>query len=519
MRIGHGIPRSPRGGSKPNGETTSMSMAARGFRLLALNVLLIVLYAGLGRLTFAASVEYGNVSTVVFAPEGVALALAILFGPRIAPGIVLGQVLLSYWCGPSLLGGIAIGGFNAAEAVLGAWLFRRWRLSSGFGRPRDVALFIFMILFILQPISATGGVLTLYANSMVPAGTMDWLLSPLGNPLEPLSSPDLLPSAWLHWWLGNALGQMLVTPLLLSWLTPANHKSSPRLRLELTVMVAGTAGVLLLAHGFPTLRPALLLLCYALMIWIGLRRGIRAVTLFNLVITAGIVAAAVQGGNILANLPDANRLFYIGFFISIGIFASLILYAMFQERRDLIQQLTELASKDPLTHASNRRHFLEQAERELALARRHRHPVSLVLVDLDNFKDVNDRFGHTTGDDVLKAFVRCCDATLRTGDLVGRIGGEEFALMLPRANLRDACDATERLRRIFAGLPMTATACDAPPVHVTFSAGVVEQDGQATLAELYRAADQALYQAKHAGRNRVAVSPAAAPDGNALAVA
>jgi len=480
---------------------------AGGARGLALNLLLMALYVVLGRITFAASVEYGNVTSVVFVPEGVALAFAILFGPRVAPGIVLGQALLSYWSGPSVLGGLGIGLFNAAEAVLGGWLFRRWGLSRRFGRPRDVGLFAAMVLCILQPISATGGILVLLAVGMVPPEAAAWLGDAwwIRGLQKPLPSLDLVPSAWVHWWIGNSVGQLLAVPLLLAWLTPGTRRADPVRLLELAALAAGvSAGLLLLPWQSPQGFVLLLAVGYPLLIWIGLRYGLRAATVANVLATLVVVSAGVHGYGFMQQMSVPDRLFYVSFFIATGVLSSLALFALLEERRALIQQLTELASKDALTKVSNRRYFVEQAERALAQAWRAGSPVSLVLLDVDHFKRINDQYGHAAGDLALRALARCCMETLRPGDVVGRIGGEEFALLLPRADARDAAAAAERLRERVKALALHAGRSHA--LRMTFSAGIAQAAPQDGLDDLLRRADEAMYQAKRAGRDRIALA-------------
>lgn len=475
-----------------------------GFKGLALNVLLAFLYVVLGRLTFAASVEYGNVTSVAFIPAGVALAFCILFGARVAPGIVLGQALLSYWSGPSLLGGLGIGLFNAFEAVLGGYLFHRWRLSYGFDRLRDVGLFAAMIFLILQPISATGGVLVLLASGIFPQAAD--LLGGLGTHgfQKSLQSLDSALSAWMHWWIGNSLGQLLFAPLLLVWLNPLKHKTAPMRWYELAVFAVGMGAVPFLAYSGLLSSPLLLLsVSYALLVWVGLRRGIRAVTLTNVMVAMIIVWVGAQGSGFMSDLSVPGRLFYVSFFLSTGMLFSLVLFAVFEERRDLIHQLTELACKDALTQVSNRRHFMEQSTRELTRAQRQGYPLSLALLDVDHFKLVNDQHGHPTGDQALQTLTHCCDKVLRTGDLVGRVGGEEFALLFPGINARDACQAVKRLSDVLAQHSILTP--DGKELHITFSAGVVDAGSQATLDTMYREADQALYKAKHEGRNRVQI--------------
>lgn len=484
-------------------------------RVVTLNGLLLFLYVALGRLTFAGSVEHGNVTSVIFVPEGVALAFAIRYGARVAPGILLGQTMLSYWSGPSLLGGLGIGFFNALEAVLGGYLCHRWRLSLVFDRLRDVGLFAGMIFFILQPISATVGVLILLAHGMIPAHMASALIPAhmadlLGGAWwiqgiqKPLLSLNLALPAWMHWWTGNCVGQLLVAPLVLAWLSPVKRKAAPLRWIELVGLAAGTAVVLLLAYTDLPSSPVLLLaLGYALLVWIALERGLRAVTVANTLMAMMVVWLGVHGDGFMSNLPVPERLFYVSFFVGTAVLFSLTLFALFEERKDLIHQLTELASKDALTQLSNRRHFTEQSERELTRARREGQPVSLALLDVDHFKAINDRHGHAVGDQVLQMFARCCGATLRASDLMGRVGGEEFALLLPNTNAQHAGEILRRMLNMIA--QQSIHTPDGAEVRITFSAGVVEIAPGASLDAMYSAADRALYQGKSAGRNRVEV--------------
>ncbi|MBW8371663.1 MAG: diguanylate cyclase [Thiobacillus sp.] len=176
------------------------------------------------------------------------------------------------------------------------------------------------------------------------------------------------------------------------------------------------------------------------------------------------------------------------------------------------QYLEELASIDHLTGASNRRHFLEQARIEISRAKRLGLALSVIMLDIDFFKSVNDRFGHETGDKVLVALAATIHATLRGGDIFARLGGEEFILMLPGQDLPDAFQMAERLRLLIA--QNEGSGC---PVPITVSAGVARLEKAADeIDDLLRRADQALYQAKKQGRNQVCVwpfTPQNPPDG------
>lgn len=168
----------------------------------------------------------------------------------------------------------------------------------------------------------------------------------------------------------------------------------------------------------------------------------------------------------------------------------------------LQENLRHLASTDGLTGALNRRHFVELGAHEIAKAVPRPCPTSLLLMDIDHFKQVNDRFGHPVGDEVLRQGVEACRRTLRSEDAVGRVGGDEFAVLLPSTAAADAVRVAERLRRIYEQL--TVSTPEGERVSVTVSIGVAHCDaGGMNMDELMRRADAALYHAKRSGRNCV----------------
>jgi len=167
------------------------------------------------------------------------------------------------------------------------------------------------------------------------------------------------------------------------------------------------------------------------------------------------------------------------------------------------EQLRELATRDPLTDCINRRHFLEIAAKELERADRYGNSVTIAMLDADHFKDVNDRYGHATGDRVLRTIADRCRSALRKTDVFGRFGGEEFVVLFVETGLAEAQRVAERLL-VRVAEPMNSK--DGVPVPITISAGVVERRPGETLDSMLKVADEALYQAKREGRNRVVTS-------------
>lgn len=174
------------------------------------------------------------------------------------------------------------------------------------------------------------------------------------------------------------------------------------------------------------------------------------------------------------------------------------------KRLKLEKKLLHQTRTDELTGATNRRYFMQLGEEEINRSHRYGRPMSLLMLDLDHFKEINDKYGHSTGDEALQRFSQLCRSTLRKPDIFGRLGGEEFAIIIPEESLKGAEQTAERLRlRIEEAFATTA-------YRLTVSIGVTELDDQDTnIGDLLRRADNMMYKAKHHGRNRViAFAPA-----------
>lgn len=173
--------------------------------------------------------------------------------------------------------------------------------------------------------------------------------------------------------------------------------------------------------------------------------------------------------------------------------------ALVVDSADARERLAHLAATDPLTGVPNRRTFEARLREELARGLRHGHPLTLALIDVDAFKPVNDEWGHERGDRLLEELAHRLQVLLRTGDLLARIGGDEFALVLPETDERAAQDVLDRLRRAVADTSLAGLATT-----VTVGAAVTD-DCTAGTSALYRAADRALYAGKARGRDAVEV--------------
>lgn len=184
----------------------------------------------------------------------------------------------------------------------------------------------------------------------------------------------------------------------------------------------------------------------------------------------------------------------IGVYITVQDVTDFVLYE---------EKLATMAKTDGLTGIYNRRYLDQRLQEELDRSRRYNNPVSILLLDIDHFKNVNDTYGHLCGDYALRGIAAELHRNLRSIDILGRYGGEEFCCILPETPLDQAYNLAERCRTQIAATPL---GCIDHQLSVTASIGVAEQLPDETADSLIKRADDALYQAKHQGRNRVVCS-------------
>jgi diguanylate cyclase (GGDEF)-like protein len=170
------------------------------------------------------------------------------------------------------------------------------------------------------------------------------------------------------------------------------------------------------------------------------------------------------------------------------------------ELRRAMSLLRQLATTDPMTGLLNRRSFLSQAESEWQRSLRFARPLSLLILDIDHFKHINDNFGHDAGDQVISRIAGICDTQKRAHDLAARYGGEEFVMMMPETDLAGASSFAERLRQAVAAEEVRHGG---KTIKATVSIGITEMGQTASVENMLKQADEALYQAKNTGRNRV----------------
>ena len=237
--------------------------------------------------------------------------------------------------------------------------------------------------------------------------------------------------------------------------------------------------------------------------WIKLARWTVLGTLGCMVVSLAFNYVA------FADFPyDARRQGLVSAAIIPIILAGPLFFYLTRKLRELKivnHKLNVLASTDSLTACLNRGAFSSQVDERLLRAggRKPDGAGALLVIDADHFKAINDRFGHGQGDEALRIIARAIRTSVRSGDLVGRLGGEEFGVFLPGANEANAADVAERIRRAIADAVFLPNGARHP---LSVSVGGAVYDARIDFSDLFRIADQRLYEAKEAGRNRVQLS-------------
>ena len=343
----------------------------------------------------------------------------------------------------------------------------RWALAGGAGTLAFVMIYLYGIM-LWQPLLSLTQLLIVIGLAL----SLDGFRRFIGNP--PLS-PRVIAS---------------LAVAILVWIVIVQNLHSLEVRaLGNAILVAILSGHIaqeLLATSKP-ITPAM--------------RALGWVYAINAIIFALRVVAIGRGAQVADPLnPDGVASFILLWWLCMTIAVTLGMVLMTADR--LQADLDGQANLDPLTGALNRRAFSLIAERELGRSHRYDEPLSLLIMDLDNFKRVNDHFGHDAGDALLRRFVSIADETLHNDDFLFRFGGEEFVALLPNTSAEQALVAAERVRITFADLELEEISNDVRTCPISVSIGTAELNEEEDIHNLLRRADVALYTAKNMGRNR-----------------
>ncbi len=464
----------------PAGATVSVpwpqrfSMLSPRFRKrLLIGLAICVVYIVAGKLSLRLASVHPSASPV-WPPTGIAIVTLLTLGTRFWPAIFIGAFAVNLTTDGTVLTSLGIAVGNTLEAALATYLVNRFANGcSAFEKTRDILLFSLYAGVLSTGVAATVGVTTLTLG-----GFAAW------------SQYGLL---WRTWWLGDAGGALVFAPFLVLWSANPRLKWSKRELLEagcLLVSMLLVAGIVF-GPAFPgqTKGDPWTFLCTPFLVWAAFRFGPREASAAICLLCALEVVGTVHGYGPFANESANKSLLLLQSFVAIKALMILIFAAEVSERRRQEEHTKRLAVSDPLTGLANYRLLVERIEAEIKRYGRNGRPFSILLLDMNGLKKINDVHGHVVGSLALCRMAEVLYLSCRDIDTPARYGGDEFGLVLPETSSEDARRVAQRISQRLAE--------DAEIPRLSASVGVAEypRDGS-TIENLLSAADQALYETK-----------------------
>ena len=456
--------------------------------------------------------RYGIFPAPFWLPSGVAFFAATLGSWRLAPGIFAGSLIveLTVFGAGNALEAMAISVSNTLAPVLAALLLR-WRSGRGepFGSIAGTYYFLAIGVIAHAALVASGGTASLLA-----AGTI---------------APERWSSVWLRWAVSDGGGTLIVAPLLMmhrAFMASAAELRRNWFEASVCVLVAIWSAMLLSygGTGIQSVDAGSTFLIMLPLLWSAVRFPLPYAYGLMVVVTGVAIVATLSGHGILIELYKSCAVVtFTEMAVGFGTVVLLLGAALNEQRlakealrranldlerrvdirtaelRESRRKLEQMAFFDTLTGLGNRRMFEDRFDIMSAMARRKGEKFALAMVDLDRFKEINDKYGHDAGDELLREASRRLVASVRQSDSVSRLGGDEFAVILAEA--KDAAAIDRVCQRIVENFrpPIPFGAVE---MRTSASIGVaVFPEHGATMSELYKSADLALYEAKHGGRN------------------
>jgi diguanylate cyclase (GGDEF)-like protein len=444
-------------------------------RTVIIYLIKILLIAGAYFLSAKLGLQFeflkGNI-TLIWPPSGIALAAILLMGYGAIPGLIIGSFTAAYSTGAPFLFALFTTIGNPLAAIVPFYLIKRF---TSFQPQLDNLSSVTSLLAfgaVCGPFfSATFG-----STGILVSGLDTW-----SNFLE----------VWFKWWLGDAMGVIVFAPFLLTWLNPYGTKFKLLRILEGSLIFGLLILLDFLVFGYKLNSEtsySLSYLIFPLAIWAAMRINSRGVSTINLVAMSISVWGTVHGFGPFISSTLQSSLIYMGSTISIFITA-LILSGAISERKNMESRLTHQSNHDHLTGLYNRLFFDEEIHR---LNNSRQFPISVIMTDVDHLKLVNDTLGHDQGDQVLINIASLFNKVFRTEDIVARLSGDEFAILLPNTNLPSLKII---LKRLNSEISAFNRAHKKNPIHLSFGYCRAHKDNK--IEDCLKKADKLMYREKH----------------------
>jgi diguanylate cyclase (GGDEF)-like protein len=440
---------------------------------------LAVVYFVAGKLGLQLAYVHAS-ATAVWPCTGIAIAALLVFGYRLWPGILIGAFLVNLTTAGSVETSIGIAIGNTLEGLAGCYLVSRFAGGKeAFARAQDIFKFALLAGMVATSVSATIGVVTLAVG-----GFADWAA---------------FGSIWCTWWLGDAVGAVTVTPLLLLWW------ENPRLRwtreqvMELAFLFLGLFATGWVVFGKPfhseLKNYPLEYLSIPFLIWAAFRFGRRKAATALCALSMISVWGTLHGYGPFARESQNASLLLLQAFMGIMAVTTLALAAEITERKRAEERVRNLAVSDPLTGLANYRQLVEALETEIKRFGRNERQFVVLLLDLDGLKKINDALGHIVGSRALCRLADMLRLYSREMDTAARYGGDEFVLILPETDAEAARLVAQRISK------RLAEDGEEPKLSVSIGMAVYPDDGE-TSNEILGAADRDLYREKGVPKKR-----------------
>lgn len=420
----------------------------------------------------------------IWPPTGVALSFLFFRGYMVVPGIFIGAFLLNVTLSsPYVAFEIAVGNTFGPAATY--WLIMNSAKNEIrkdiFYDTNTILSFIFYSA-IGALITSSMGTTVLYLNGLLAA------------------EHQIL--GWAIWFFGDLIGFILIVPLSVAYIfqcraTAAMKKHIFEALILLIILLISAVIIFGSGYFFKEHYPIEYLILFPL-IWASIRFQYGINLIFLIIVTVFAILGTVSGYSQFVFAGDHKlSLIMLQLFIFTVTFLILMMTAQRSYSIRMFNETERLTLIDPLTQVGNRRCFVQVLKEELAKSRRYNHPVSLIILDIDHFKQINDKWGHQAGDSVLKELSSLLIAHVRSTDYLARWGGEEFAIVLPESTLANGVITAEKLRKSIEEYPFSINQ------HVTCSFGVIQCREDESVDSAIEKADEKLYAAKEGGRNKV----------------
>lgn len=450
-------------------------------RRLLISLAISAGYVVAGKLSLQLASVHPSASPV-WPSTGIAVVALLSLGRRFWPAILVGAFFVNLTTVGSAITSLGIAAGNTLEALLASYLVSRFANGRfAFEQTRDILRFALYAGVLSTGVSATIGVTCLTLGGFAPWNQYGLI--------------------WRTWWLGDAAGVLVFAPCLLLWSANPRLKWSERELLEavcLLVSMLITAGIV---FG-PVFQAQMkgdpwTFLCTPFLVWAAFRFGPREAAAAICLLCAIEVLGTTHGYGPFAGPSTNKSLLLLQSFVGIKALMILIFAAEVSERRRQEERTRRLAVSDPLTGLANHRLLMERIDAEIKRYARHGQPFSLLLLDLNGLKKINDAYGHLVGSLAIMRVAEVLLVSSREVDTPARYGGDEFALVLPESSFESATRVAQRISQRLAEDKEVPT--------LSISVGVAEypRDG-ATIENLLSAADRALYETK---RHSAAVVP------------